>query len=115
CEFLRLRPSAVRLGENIDRALGGVAADSGTICTDHERAAVECNRGTKVVEQSAIACNQLLTLTPSAVRLGAHVGRTLTDYAAAGVSECTDKNGIVSEHDPISEFVPRQAVARGQL
>ena len=110
-----MRPSAVRLGEHIDRALGGVAANGGTICTDHERAAVERHRGTKVVEQPAIACDQLLTFTPSAVRLSEHVGCALTDDTAHGGGECTDEKGIVGECDPISEFVPRQAVARGQL
>src|SRR5882757_9147525 len=114
-EFLRLRPSTVRLSENIDGALGSVATDSGTICTDNERAAIERHRGTKVVEQSAIACGELLTFTPSAVRLGEQVGRALASVAAHSGSECTDEKGIVGECDPIAEFVPRQAVARGQL
>src|SRR4029450_1912968 len=115
CEFLRLRPSAVRLGENIDHALGGVAADSGAICTDHERAAVERHRGTKVVEQPAVASGQLLTFTPSAIRLSEHVGGALTGDTTYGGGECTDENGIIIECGPISEFVPRQAIASGQL
>src|SRR5258708_6002117 len=114
-ELLHLTPRAIRLGKHVGRALKGVAADSGTVRADEGRAAVERNRGAKVVVRRAIACGELLTFTPSAVRLGEQVGRALASVAAHSGSECTDKKGIVGEYDPIAEFVPRQAVARGQL
>src|SRR2546423_1528856 len=114
-KLLHLAPGAVRFGKEVGRALQGMAVNSRIVSADEGRAILERDRGAKVVEQRTIACGQLLTFTPSAVRLSEHVGCALTDDAAHGGGECTDEKGIVGEHDPISEFVPRQAVACGQL
>src|SRR2546430_17262421 len=68
-ELLRLTPGAIRLGENIERALTRVGADGGARRTDEYGRAFQRDSEAKVVIGGTIICCEILPLWPSDTRL----------------------------------------------
>jgi hypothetical protein len=59
-KFLGFRPYAARVSEDVNSALGGVAADGGAISPDDECVAINRDRGAEVIEEATIARGELL-------------------------------------------------------
>ena len=111
-ELLGLHPNAVGRSEDIDSAWAGRPL---TWCHPQQPRGLRrrAQLQDRVVEQVTVVRGQLLPFAPNTVRLRKHISRALTGVAVNGGGECAHNKRRVRKCYPVTEFVPRQAVACG--
>src|SRR6267143_1358878 len=98
-EHVGLAPVATRLGEQISLSLIGIATHGGRVCADEGAAGVEGDRIAEVSVRRAVTRSELLSLAPTAIRLGEDIDCTLGGVDANGGVRRTDQYGRAFEYD----------------